>query len=65
MTQEPNQGEPQPPQSKNEIQQEVGQNFGQSIGQLDNGQALNFQHVQKCYLSSKWVKQFPKTPDSI
>ncbi|MBD0388271.1 MAG: hypothetical protein ICV54_17635 [Nostoc sp. C3-bin3] len=41
-----NEKESQPPQKNNEIQQEIGRNSGQNIGQLDNGQALNFQNVQ-------------------
>lgn len=46
MNQKQNQRESQPLQPINEIQQKVGRNSGQNIGQLDNGQALNFQNVQ-------------------
>ncbi|MEH2464589.1 hypothetical protein [Nostoc sp.] len=46
MNQKQNQQKSQPLQPINEIQQEVGRNSGQNIGQLNNGQALNFQNVQ-------------------
>ncbi len=57
-----NQKESQPPENINEIQQEIGRNSGQNIGQLDNGQALNFQNVQNIIFQRHGTSSFQTAP---
>lgn len=65
MIQKPTQQESPALQSSNEIQQEVGRNSGQNIGQLDNGQALNFQNVQNIIFQQRGSNSTQISPSQL
>ncbi|MBD2346205.1 hypothetical protein [Anabaena subtropica] len=65
MIQEQNQRESQAPQASNQIQQEIGRNSGQNIGQLDNGQALNFQNVQNIFFQQSGTSSSAIHPSQL